>query len=222
MNKRARCQQCLRPPVACLCHTIKTIDNQVKLVILQHPSEVKHAKGTAKIVELTLNNSEVIIGEDFSNDQVFNAMIKERSGKIMLLYPHDNAISPSQLKNRLNGASGAQGQDESLSLSGLTLTNLTIVVLDGSWKKAYKMFCLNPALQALPCIGIDVNNQSNYRIRKSSRSDSLSTIEACYQLLSELEGEQTNFGPLLDSFDFMVDYQLNAMPSDIRARYTSG
>lgn len=215
MTKRARCQQCLRPPVACLCHTIKPIDNQVNLVIFQHPSEVKHARGTAKIVELSLNNCEIMIGEDFSNHPGFNALLQDSSRHLMLLYPNDQAISPSRLRHQL--AQGAGGGHD------LSLSDLTIIVLDGSWKKAYKIYCLNPILQTLPCIGIsagiDVNNQSNYRIRKSSRRDSLSTIEACYQLLTELEGDQRCFDCLLDSFDFMVDYQLNAMPSDVRSRY---
>ena len=212
MNKRARCQQCLRPPVACLCHTIKPIDNQVEIVILQHPSEVKHAKGTAKIVELSLRNCQIIIGEDFSNDELFNTLINNTDRQVMLLYPHDNAITPQQLTEQFNREQ-----------SGANLTDLTIIVLDGSWKKAYKMYCLNPDLQTLPCIGIAVNNQSNYRIRKSSRSDSLSTIEACYQLLTELEGQSHSqcqkFDSLLDSFDFMVEYQIKSMPSDVRARY---
>ncbi len=213
MNKRARCPQCLRPPVACLCHTIKAIDNLVEIVILQHPSEVKHAKGTAKIAELSLNNCQLLIGEDFSTDQQFNAIINNSARQVMLLYPQDEAITPQQLTEQLcQQASGVMSSD-------LTLSNLTIIVLDGSWKKAYKIYCLNPALQTLPCVGIAVSDQSNYRIRKSSRSDSLSTIEACYHLLSELEGQTHSFDSLLDSFDFMVDFQLQSMPSDVRARY---
>lgn len=211
MNKRARCQQCLRPPVACLCETIKVLDNRVNIVILQHPSEVKHAKGTAKIVELSLKNCDIIIGEDFSAVPQFQTLLKS-SQRLMLLYPNDQAITPAQLKQQLAICVTNSGQ--------ASLDELTIIVLDGSWKKAYKIYCLNPLLQSLPCIGIEANEQSNYRIRKSSRSDSLSTLEACYQLLTELEGEELSFESLLDSFNFMVEHQLNSMPEDVRSRYT--
>lgn len=227
MNKRARCAHCLRAPVACLCHTIKPIDNRVKIVILQHPSEVKHGKGTAKIVELTLNNSEIVIGEDFSRDEAFNAMMAQNCGRVMLLYPKEDAILPAQLKACLahnTAPEQAEGEGQHAlypdsMACGLALSDLTIIVLDGSWKKAYKMYCVNPILHTLPAIAIDVDNQSNYRIRKSSRADSLSTLEACFELLSELEGEQQSFSALLDSFNFMVEYQLKAMPADVRARY---
>lgn len=215
MNKRARCQQCLRPPVACLCETIKLLDNRVNIVILQHPSEVKHAKGTAKIVELSLKNCDIIIGEDFSAVPQFQTLLKN-SQRLMLLYPNDQAITPTQLKQQLASRATNSGEE---GLGRESLDGLTIIVLDGSWKKAYKIYCLNPPLQSLPCIGIEAKEQSNYRIRKSSRSDSLSTLEACYQLLTELEGEELSFESLLDSFNFMVEYQLKSMPPEVRCRY---
>jgi len=220
MTKRARCPQCLRPPVACFCHTITLLANQVKLVILQHPSEVKHAKGTAKIVELSLTNSEIMVGEDFSADERFNALFSgsPKDQQVMLLYPQDNAMTPQQLKQQLDQSSQALEQQQCAD-NATSLSDVTIIVLDGSWKKAYKLYCLNPKLQTLPCIGINPSEQTNYRIRKSSRSDSLSTVEACYQLLTELEGENISFEPLLDSFNFMVEQQLNSMPSDVRSRY---
>ncbi|NRA71190.1 MAG: DTW domain-containing protein [Gammaproteobacteria bacterium] len=201
MNKRARCPQCLRPPVACLCHTVTPIDNRTEIVILQHPSEVKHAKGTAKIAELSLRRCQVIVGENFNQNVEFQALFNEPSRQVMLLYPQDNAISPEDVNTQV-------------------LNNLTIIVLDGSWKKAYKMYCLNPVLQQLPCIGIDVTNQSNYRIRKSSRSDSLSTVEACFELLTQLEGKQRSFEPLLKSFDAMVQFQIDSMPDHVKSRYS--
>ena len=203
MSKRARCSRCDRALVACFCHTIKPLNNELSIVILQHTSEVKHAKGTAKIAELSLSQCQIIVGEDFSNDPLFEQTINNK--KSLLLYPNDTAMSPEQLVENIS-------QDESTNLADYQL-----IVLDGSWKKAYKIFCLNPILSTLPCIGISSENESNYRIRKSSRSDSLSTVEAIHSLLSTVE--KTNFDTLLASFDAMVEFQLNAMPKDVQARY---
>jgi len=203
MNKRARCPRCERALVACFCHCITPLNNALSVVILQHPSEVKHAKGTAKIVELTLTNCELIIGEDFANDETFNQIINRK--KSILLYPNDDAITPKELAEQVSKE------------SSLALSDYQLIVIDGSWKKAYKIFCLNPVLATLPCIGIDVINQSNYRIRKSSRADSLSTLEAIHSLLTTLEGD--NFSSLLATFETMVDFQLKSMPKDVQARY---
>jgi len=199
------CLACGRAQVACLCHTITPLDNQLALVILQHPSEVKHAKGTAKILELSLTRCDTLIGEDFSQDPCFNQLFSSPANKLLLLYPNDNAMSPQQFAADIAAS------------SQFNLTDHTVLVIDGSWKKAYKIFCLNPRLAQIPCIGIDVCNDSNYRIRKSSRSDSLSTLEACHALLTQVEGDK--FSPLLTSFDYMVDFQLRAMPKEVQARY---
>lgn len=72
MSTRARCPRCERALVACFCHSIRSLDNALSVLILQHPSEVKHAKGTAKIVELSLNNCQLLVGEDFGGNDTFN------------------------------------------------------------------------------------------------------------------------------------------------------
>lgn len=203
MSKRARCNQCGRAQVACFCQTIESINNDLSVVILQHPSEVKHAKGTAKIAQLSLSRCKLLVGEDFSNNDDFTHAMNAK--KSLLLYPNDNAITPAQLVEDLK------------QQSTFSLGDYQLVVIDGSWKKAFKIFCLNPALATLPCIGIDVSNQSNYRIRKSSRTDSLSTLEAIHTVLTSLEGEK--FNGLLTSFDAMIDFQLQSMPKEVQARY---
>lgn len=209
MSKRQLCKQCNRAQAACLCHTIQPIDNQLPLVILQHPSEVKHAKGSAKIVELSLTKCDILVGEDFSDDAEFNALFvpkpPQKLAKLLLLYPNEQAMSP---------------QDFSTFVAQSTTTDLCdyrVIVIDGSWKKAYKIFCLNPRLAKIPSIGIDANFESNYKIRKSSRKDSLSTLEACHALLTQVEG--AHFDGLLDSFQYMIDFQIQSMPQDVQARY---
>ncbi len=209
MSKRQLCGECNRAKKACFCHTISKINNQLPLVVLQHPSEVKHAKGTAKIVELSLANCDLLVGEDFSNNDDFNALFDEpqlgKKPKLLLLYPNEKAMSPGEFSTYVK------------QQCNTTLSDYRVIVIDGSWKKAYKIFRLNPRLSNIPSIGIDVSFESNYRIRKSSREDSLSTLEACHALLTQVEGP--HFDGLLKSFEYMVDFQLQSMPADVQARY---
>lgn len=203
MTKRARCPQCNRAIVACFCDTITQIENELSVIILQHTSEVKHAKGTAKIVELSLNNIEVFVGEDFTD----NSELKQKlaTKKSLLLYPQENAVSPSDLASQVN------------KNSDIKLSDYQLVVIDGSWKKAFKILQRNPFLSKIPAIGIDAINESDYRIRKSSRSDSLSTLEAIHSVLTTVEGDK--FEGLLTSFKAMVDFQIKSMPKDVQERY---
>ena len=203
MTKRARCPQCNRAIVACFCNTIARIENELSVIILQHTSEVKHAKGTAKIVELSLNNIDVFVGEDFTDNNELKQKLATK--KSLLLYPQENAISPSNLASQVN------------ENSDIKLSDYQLVVIDGSWKKAFKILQLNPFLSQISAIGIDAINESDYRIRKSSRSDSLSTLEAIHSVLTTVEGDK--FEGLLTSFKAMVDFQIKSMPKDVQERY---
>ena len=203
MNKRPFCSRCQRPQSACLCHVIETIDNRVELVILQHPSEQKHAKGTARLLQLSLQRCELWIGEDFSEHAGLQALLADPGRRVFLLYPGEQAVSATAVARDIE-ADGWMA---------------TVILLDGTWKKAYKLLCLNPVLATLPKIAIAPPAGSNYRIRKAPRQDSLSSVEAGAAVLGELEGDHPKFAPLLRAFDYLVDYQLSRMPPSARQHY---
>jgi len=188
MAKRALCSNCLKASSACICSTIKSISNRYHLHILQDPSEEKKAIGTARILKLSLNKVQLSIGELF-NEQDFDL------DNSYLLFPGDDAVAATQLTEQFVVNEDSQ-----------------FILLDGSWKKAYKLLMSNPFLQKLPKVFINVDAKSNYRLRKSPREDGLSTVEAGYYLLSQLEGDAEKFKPLLKSFEFMIDYQISKIP----------
>ena len=195
MGKRALCSNCLKASSACICSTIKSIDNRYRLHILQDPSEEKKAIGTARILKLSLNKVQLSIGELF-DEQDFDL------NNTYLLFPGEDAIPATQLT-------------EQVTLND----NTQFILLDGSWKKAYKLLMSNPFLQKLPKVCINVDAKSNYRLRKSPREDGLSTVEAGYYLLSQLEDNAQKFVALLKSFEFMIDYQISKIPPAIYQRH---
>ena len=191
MNKRAFCNQCNKSLSACICQWIKAIDNYYFLTILQDPSEQNKAIGTARILDLSLSRAEVIVGEHFdSNDFDLN--------NTFLVFPDERSESVEGLhkKQKIN-------------------KNTQFILLDGSWKKAYKLLMTNPFLQALPKLAINAAGKSTYRIRKSPREDGLSTVEAGYYLLSELEKNKDKFKPLLEVFNHMIEFQISNIPKEV-------
>lgn len=195
MTKRARCSDCLKAISACICATIKAIDNKHLLHILQDPSEEKKAIGTARILKLSLNKVHLSVG-DFFDPQAFDL------NNTYLLFPGEGAIPATQLNKQHCIDEDSQ-----------------FILLDGSWKKAYKLLMSNPFLQTLPKVSINIEAKSNYRLRKSPREDGLSTVEAGYYLLSQLESNAEKFLPLLKSFEYMIDYQIAQMPAEIYQRH---
>ena len=195
MSKRAFCNQCNKALSACICALICPLDNQHFLHILQDPSEQNKAIGTARILDLSLSKVTLTIGHSFEAS-AFDL------NNTFLVFPDEQASSISALQQ-----------------TQLINKDSQFILLDGSWKKAYKLLMTNPFLQTLPKVMINIENKSNYRLRKSPREDGLSTVEAGYYLLSELSNDTEKYIPLLAVFNKMIDFQISNMPADIYQKH---
>ncbi|MDG6773947.1 DTW domain-containing protein [Thiomicrorhabdus sp. ZW0627] len=200
---RIVCPICSRPEKVCLCPLIRPVDNRVEIGILQHPSEVTQIKGTARIAQLGLSNCRTWVGEDFSEEDSLFSWLE--SGAVYLLYPETEECD-------------CQLHTIEQIRAGQPLENIKVLVIDGTWRKAHKIVMANPALNKLPRIMLKPAKQSAYKIRKQKNSHSLSTIEAIYEVLSQLENDESAFTPLLTAFDGMVEQQMAFRPSPKRGK----
>ena len=192
--KRSSCLQCKRPLSVCYCHTIKRIDNHWPVFILQHPHESKHAIGTANIVELSLTKCKLQVGENFNRESL---PVDEHQA--VLIYPGEDA-EPLEVLNT--------------QTSQIQQTK-TLVFLDASWRKSYRMLMESPVLQALPKITLHPTQVSRYQIRKSKLPHSLSTLEAVVHTLAGLEKNEGKYLPLLQSMDWMIEKQIELMGEEV-------
>ncbi|MGL6625205.1 tRNA-uridine aminocarboxypropyltransferase [Aeromonas jandaei] len=187
-DKNSRyCTRCTRALKACLCEYIVPLENRTPLYILQHPYEVSHPKGTAALLAASLQQAEIRVGEDFSRDTWLNDLLADPSLRCYLLWPDEEAISPAELRGQMASVSPAA-------------TAVAFILLDGTWRKAFRMLQSNPALARLPRIGLGAI-AGQYAIRKKPFPEALSTIEAGYHLLSQWEGEPERYAPLLTLFE---------------------
>jgi DTW domain-containing protein YfiP len=191
-TRRALCAACLRPRQTCICHWVTAFSNQVEVLILQHPMEVSNAKGSARLLHLSLANSRLEVGERFDPMQLQAMLTPERRN--VLLYPdtEDAALGLSR--------------PEPFDAAWLQ-TPLRLVVLDGTWRKSRKMLYLNPLLQSLPRMPLRETPPSHYLIRKAHLPDQLSTLEASVYALAQLENDAIKYKPLIDAFDGFVAQQ---------------
>ncbi|RFP18371.1 MULTISPECIES: tRNA-uridine aminocarboxypropyltransferase [unclassified Duganella] len=194
-STRALCATCLRPQQTCICRWVAALPNQVEVLILQHPMEVNNAKGSARLLHLSLAASRLEVGEAFAPERLQTLMSPAR--RSVLLYP-DTAADKSL------GLAAAQPFDVDWLREPQLLR---LVVLDGTWRKSRKMLYLNPALQALPRLPLRDTPPSHYLIRKAHLPDQLSTLEATVYALAQLENDINKFNPLIDAFDGFVAQQ---------------
>ncbi|MDO9197880.1 tRNA-uridine aminocarboxypropyltransferase [Rhodoferax sp.] len=205
-TKRPSCAICRRPLSTCICQWIRPISHVVEVVVLQHPLEVANAKGSARLLCLSLPHSRLVPGEEFDRQELqalLTAPLQPHAGtsspkQAILLYP-DTPDDPALRLPAPPALTSAMLPDPS---------QLRLIVLDGTWRKSRKMLCLNPLLQQLPRLSLRDTPPSHYLIRKAHRPDQLSTLEATCAALMQLEGSVEPFQPLLTAFDGFVAQQM--------------
>jgi DTW domain-containing protein YfiP len=164
----------------------------VNVVILQHPLEVTHTKGSARLLHLSLRHSLLIKGEVFDPAQLQALFTGPKQS--VLLYPD----TPQQ------DTLGMPPPPIQESLAWHDPTALQLIVLDGTWRKSRKMLHRNPALHALPRLPLLDAPASRYAIRKAHQPHQLSTLEATCAALAQLECNPHRYAPLLSGFDGFV------------------
>lgn len=195
---REMCWRCRRPARVCYCSAVKRIATRTRVVILQHPRESDVPINTARIAELALEHSSLHVGLEFGADSALRAALSDEAAPPVLLFPGEGA--------RDLAAEPPAGP-------------VTLVVIDGTWWQASKLFKLNPFLRELPRYGLAPSEESRYRIRREPAAHCLSTIEALSAALGVLEQRAEGVPELLEPFDAMVERQLEFVAQESRPRH---
>lgn len=195
---RAFCDQCDFLKSRCLCDTIQSVHNQTQLVILQHPSETKHPLNTVRIMSKSFKNILIFKGEDFNQHQLLNEILANPENNVLLLYPGPQSQTLSQ--------------DNIQQKNQKPISHL--IVIDGTWRKAKKIFLTSQNLQMLETCKLSQISSTEYKIRKAPTPDSLSTLEATVEALAIIE-PQLDTSHALKSFHKMIDLQIQKMGREV-------
>jgi DTW domain-containing protein YfiP len=205
-NKRRRCQRCSRPESVCLCAHIKPTYNRIAVSIYRHSSEVKKAVGTAALAALCLKHCSIIDG-----DVVSLASPGPRQQRLLLFPPMESASLGLADGGLIDAASVSDYYD---------LDELELIVIDGSWKKARKMYYQSADLQSLSKVVLAMDKQqARYTIRKAEKPGQFSTLEAIAAALSQIENNSDKYQSLLALQQAMVAKQLASMNESVQRRY---
>lgn len=196
---RKICNQCIRPERACICAFITPVNNNIDVIVLQHPSEVSQTKGTVALLSRSLRSCQVIVAQDFSQNIAFKEVLTKYQP--LLLYPSEHA--------KVLSVKSAEQQNENVfnceELAKVNEKPYCLIILDGTWKKAYRMYMLCEKLQQLPqvCLPEYLAQAGQYKIRKVAKLNALSSLEACCYALSLLEGTSSgmNKGKAISNSD---------------------
>jgi len=176
-----------------------------------HPKEYKKEKnGTGHMTKLQLENSEIIVGVDFTDNTRVNEILTEDKNGSFLLYPGKDNFNLSIRK--------------STEINSFLENKPNIFLLDGTWACARKMLKLSKNLQGLKRVSFDNEIKSKFIIKQQPASLCLSTIESVYtvlNLLKEVNLEQCETKDFLLPFEKMIEYQLECILNPNNKNYRS-
>ena len=183
--RRARCERCGLPASTCVCALVTRVDNAVDVLVLQHPDEAHEAKGSTRLLSLSLARCRVVVGEVFEPATLLGLLDGDVSGNA-LLYPADTVAGTQE--------------------TPVAARPRRLVVLDGTWRKSLRMLRANALLQSLPRWSIAPSGPTRYAaLRKARLPSQLSTLEASCAALAQIEDAPTRYAPLLAAFERFVE-----------------
>lgn len=180
MAGREYCVSCKYPISVCICGALKPCSFATKVIILQHPSELQHAKNTARLVSLVSQDTEIVVGETEEDFESIRRRL-EASSAAAVVFPAPESQSLVEFT--------AQEKLE------------TIILIDGTWRKAKRIWHSNPWLRSMPVCRLEIESPSLYRIRKGREVGGFSTLEATALAIEAIESADTS--ALYDALEAM-------------------
>lgn len=170
-----------------------------------HPIERRRRIATGRMAHLSLQDSEIIYGQDFGSNGRLKEILDNQNYNCVVMCPGANAVNLSHSTSEVKQSLFVEGK------------KTVIIVIDGTWATAKKMMNRSPNLKILQKICFSPPGPSRFRVRKQPRAECYSTIEAIHHTI-ELIGEYAGFNTsssqhdsLLNVFDKMVERQLEFM-----------
>ena len=162
------CPKCKLTNATCVCEQLGLVSLSSDIVIIRHYKEGLKSSNSARILQLSSRNVKILdygrLGEEPLKDIDFT--------ECALLFPIE------------------EGQQIYQSMT----PPKTILVLDGSWKHARRMYRRLSKVHALPLIEVSPSSPPLPRIRQPSIEYGMSTMEACIQALRKF-----NSGAVIDT-----------------------
>jgi DTW domain-containing protein len=201
-DPNAECPRCRKPPALCVCEGITPIDNQVALLILQHPQEQDRELGTAQLTALHFKNAQLKIGLSWpSLTKILGRPADPRHWAILYLGSVRAAAALPDRDIVVVNRKGNAVDDQDAALREIE----GIVLLDGTWSQAKALWWRNGWMLKCQRVVLGPKRRSRYgKLRREPRSDGLSTLEAAGMLLARLEDKPEIEATLVASFERLL------------------
>ncbi len=208
-ERRPTCHRCLKAMTTCYCRFLRPFEAPIEFVMLQNPSEYGNPIATARMVQLSLTNSKVIVGYDFGGNVEVEALLEAPGRRNVMLFPRKDAAPLDEVL-----ASSLAPDAEPLRLW----------VIDAKWSHVPKILRLSPLVRQLPATAFVPVAPSRFCVKTQPAAACLSTVEAIHAVLArraELAGDRdARHEPMIEAFRHLVSQQLGFCDRDDDTRHS--
>jgi len=166
---KARCPICGASRILCLCDMVPRIELRTRICLLIHHRELSRNSNTGLLALRALVNSEMRIrGEGRESLDLKDILTPEY--RTYMFFPTSDAAELDE------------------TLVAQERTPIQLIVPDGTWRQASKIYLRYTELRALPRVKIGAANGSIFQLRTQSRPEGMATLQAIAHALGVIEG----------------------------------
>jgi len=181
-----RCERCWMDERLCICELLPRIETRTRVVVVMQWKESCRSSNTGRLAHLVLSNSEVRLRGSPQRPLDLSGIASEGGRACVLVPAGDATVLTPEI-----GEHGPQ----------------TLVVPDGSWRQARRIWKHEEALAGLQKVRLPPGPPSVYRLRRARETDQLCTYESIARALGVLEGSRVE-ARMMPPFVAMVERTL--------------
>ena len=172
--KSSRCEGCRLVPTHCMCALRTLLPTRAAVCLLMADIEPLKPTNTGWLIADTVTDTFAFGWSRMQPDPALLALLSNPAWDCYVVFPGEYA-APERVVQTVQPS--APGQD------GMVKRPL-FILLDGTWSEARKMFSRSPYLDRMPVLCLEPAGASQYKLRRSRRSDHFCTSEVAARCLS--------------------------------------
>jgi DTW domain-containing protein YfiP len=158
----------------CICDDIgkcrESLNLQTRVVVLMHHRERYLTTNTARLAQEVLPLCEIRYRGLQGHPLEVEGILDEHRAPLFLYPSEDSKILDANF------------------VQSLGPKPVTLIVPDGSWRQASKVYKRESFLKDVPCVRLEAGPASQYQLRREPKAEGLATFEAIARAIGVLEG----------------------------------
>ncbi|WP_153914695.1 tRNA-uridine aminocarboxypropyltransferase [Shewanella sp. TC10] len=208
--KLIRCPWCLLGEIFCTCEHRQYLNTSAHFMLIMYDDEVLKPTNSGRLIADTVPNTSAFLWSRKEPNKQMVEMINDPKYQPLLIFPAQYAQEGQRVVEHINQLVQSSIADNALTDAQITAQQSKIpllILLDGSWRQAIKMFRKSTYLHELPLLSFTPETLATYELRKGSHDFQLSTAEVAALAFNAIN-EPKNGEALSAWFELFVESSL--------------